>query len=58
LVLQVETQTRLKPCIFSYSTNITPVSFIHYFCSLRTESGKEGILGLPILFSIFVTSLQ
>jgi len=57
LVLQVEPQTPLNSCIFSYSTNFTPVSFIHYICSLRTESGKERILGLPMLFSIFVTSL-
>jgi len=57
LFLQVELQTRLNPCIFRYTTNFTPVSFIHYFCSLGTECGKETILGLPMLFSIFVTSL-
>ena len=55
--MQEETQPRLKSCIFSYTTNFTPVSFIHYFCSLRRESGKERTLGLPMLFSIFVTSL-
>jgi hypothetical protein len=56
LVLHVERHTRLNLYIFTYATYCTLASLIHYFSPLRTASGKGRTLGVPMLFSIFVTS--